>query len=54
MYILSQVYRTGLDSFPSEVTLLVKDLDFSSCLPLFKVGVARVQEALGNLALSAK
>ena len=34
------MYRTGLDSFPGEVTLLV--------------GVARVQEGLGNLGLSAK
>jgi tetratricopeptide repeat protein 8 len=35
-----EVYRTGLDSFPNEVHLLV--------------GVARIQEGLGNLSLSAK
>ena len=35
-----EVYRTGLDTFPADVHLLV--------------GVARVQEGLGNLALSAK
>ena len=35
-----EVYRTGLDSFPGNVQLLV--------------GVARIQEALGSLSLSAK
>ena len=35
-----EVYRTGLDTFINDVNLLV--------------GVARIQEALGNLSLSAK
>ena len=35
-----EVYRTGLDNFAGDVNLLV--------------GVARIQEALGNLSLSAK
>ena len=35
-----EVYRTGLDKFPSEVTFLT--------------GVARIYEAIGNLSLSAK
>lgn len=35
-----EVYRTGLEKFPNEVTLLT--------------GVARIYEAIGNLSLSAK
>ena len=35
-----EVYRTGLDKFPNEVTFLT--------------GVARIYEAIGNLSLSAK
>ena len=35
-----EVYRTGLDKFPGETTLLT--------------GVARTYEAVGNLAMSAK
>lgn len=35
-----EVYRTGLDKFPNEISLLT--------------GVARIYEAIGNLPLSAK
>ena len=35
-----EVYRTGLDKFPDDVSLLT--------------GVARIYEAIGNLNLSAK
>lgn len=35
-----EVYRTGLDKFPEEVSLLT--------------GVARIYEAIGNLSFSAK
>ena len=35
-----EVYRTGLDKFPDDVSLLI--------------GVARIYEAIGNLTLSAK
>ena len=35
-----EVYRTGSDRFPGEISLLT--------------GIARIYEAVGNLALSAK
>ena len=35
-----EVYRTGLDKFPSDVSLLT--------------GMSRIYEALGNITLSAK
>jgi tetratricopeptide repeat protein 8 len=35
-----EVYRTGLDKFPNDVSLLT--------------GMSRIYEALGNIALSAK
>ncbi len=55
-----EVYRTGLDKFPNEVQYIIYTSQggkrhfncFSKATLL--TGVARIYEAVGNLALSAK